>query len=199
MKIAQIAPLTESCPPRLYGGTERIVSYLTEELVRQGHDVTLFASGDSRTAARLEPGCKVALRLDPSVRDPIPAHIVMLEKVRTLASQFDVLHFHVDVLHYPFLRSFIDKTVTTLHGRLDLAELKPLYATYGHAPLVSISHNQRAPMPPVNWVGNVYHGLPRDLLPFTAETARRLSRFPGQNCARKAPRPRNRDCRAGRA
>jgi glycosyltransferase involved in cell wall biosynthesis len=126
MKIAQIAPLTESCPPHLYGGTERIVSYLTEELVRQGHEVTLFASGDSRTAARLEPGCKVALRLDPSVRDPIPSHIVMLEKVRTLASQFDVLHFHVDVLHYPFLHSFVDKTVTTLHGRLDLAELRPL-------------------------------------------------------------------------
>ena len=144
MKIAQIAPLAESCPPRLYGGTERIVSYLTEELVRRGHEVTLFASGDSCTAARLEPSCEVALRLDPRIKDPIPHHIVMLEKVRALAPEFDVLHFHVDVLHYPFLHSFVDRTVTTLHGRLDLAELKPVYSTYRHAPLVSISNNQRA-------------------------------------------------------
>jgi glycosyltransferase involved in cell wall biosynthesis len=187
MKIAQIAPLTESCPPHLYGGTERIVSYLTEELVRQGHEVTLFASGDSRTAARLEPGCKVALRLDPSIKDPIPSHVVMLEQVRTLASQFDVLHFHVDVLHYSFLNSFMDKTVTTLHGRLDLAELKPLYATYCHAPLVSISHNQRAPMPPVNWVGNVYHGLPPDLLPFTAKPSGGYLAFLGRISPEKRP------------
>src|ERR1700684_3675754 len=106
MRIAQIAPLYESCPPHLYGGTERIVSYLTEELVRQGHEVTLFASGDSLTGARLEARCKVALRPDPSIKDPIPPHIVMLEKVRSLASQFDVLHFHVDVLHYSFLHGF---------------------------------------------------------------------------------------------
>jgi glycosyltransferase involved in cell wall biosynthesis len=187
MKIAQIAPLTESCPPRLYGGTERIVSYLTEELVRQGHDVTLFASGDSRTAARLEAGSKVALRLDSSIRDPIPQHIVMLEKVRRLASQFDVLHFHVDVLHYSFLNSFMDKTVTTLHGRLDLAELRPLYSTYANAPLVSISENQRAPMPPVNWVGNVYHGLPPDLLPFTAKPGEGYLAFLGRIAPEKRP------------
>ena len=187
MKIAQIAPLTESCPPHLYGGTERIVSYLTEELVRQGHEVTLFASGDSCTAARLEPGCKVALRLDPSVRDPIPSHIVMLEKVRTLASQFDVLHFHVDVLHYPFLHSFVDRTVTTLHGRLDLGELRPLYSTYRHAPLVSISNNQRVPMPPVNWAGNVYHGLPPDLLPFTAKPREGYLAFLGRIAPEKRP------------
>ena len=111
----------------------------------------------------------------------------MLEKVRTLASQFDVLHFHVDVLHYSFLPSFIDKTVTTLHGRLDLAELKPLYATYGHAPLVSISHNQRAPMPPVNWVGNVYHGLPPDLLPFTAKPHEGYLAFLGRIAPEKRP------------
>jgi glycosyltransferase involved in cell wall biosynthesis len=187
MKIAQIAPLTESCPPRMYGGTERIVSYLTEELVRQGHDVTLFASGDSCTAARLEAGCKVALRLDPNVRDPIPPHIVMLENVRTLASHFDVLHFHVDVLHYPFLHSFLDKTVTTLHGRLDLAELKPLYSTYCNAPLVSISKDQRAPMPPVNWVGNVYHGLPPDLLTFTAQPREGYLAFLGRIAPEKRP------------
>ena len=187
MKIAQIAPLTESCPPRLYGGTERIVSYLTEELVRQGHEVTLFASGNSCTAARLEPGSNVALRLDPSIRDPIPQHIVMLEKVRTLASQFDVLHFHVDVLHYSFLNSFMDKTVTTLHGRLDLAELKPLYSIYASAPLVSISRNQRAPMPPVNWVGNVYHGLPPDLLPFTPKPCEGYLAFLGRIAPEKRP------------
>jgi glycosyltransferase involved in cell wall biosynthesis len=187
MKIAQIAPLAESCPPRLYGGTERIVSYLTEELVRRGHDVTLFASGDSCTAARLEPSCEVALRLDPRIKDPIPHHIVMLEKVRALASEFDVLHFHVDVLHYPFLHSFVDKTVTTLHGRLDLQELRQVYSTYRHAPLVSISNNQRRPMPPVNWVGNVYHGLPRDLLPFTAEPSEDYLAFLGRISPEKRP------------
>ena len=187
MKIAQIAPLTESCPPRCYGGTERIVSYLTEELVRHGHEVTLFASGDSCTAARLEPCCEVALRLDPRIKDPIPQHIVMLEKVRALAPQFDVMHFHVDVLHYPFLHSFIDRTVTTLHGRLDLAELKPLYTTYRHAPLVSISNNQRAPMPPVNWVGNVYHGLPPAMLPLTAQPDGAYLAFLGRIAPEKRP------------
>jgi glycosyltransferase involved in cell wall biosynthesis len=166
MKIAQIAPLMESCPPRLYGGTERIVSFLTEELVRQGHDVTLFASGDSKTKARLEPCCETALRLDPRVKDPIAYHMVMLDKVRRMANEFDVLHFHVDVLHYPFIRDFVDRTVTTLHGRLDLDELRPLYSAFPDAPRVSISDNQRQPMPGVNWAGTVYHGLPRDLLPY---------------------------------
>jgi glycosyltransferase involved in cell wall biosynthesis len=187
IKIAQIAPLIESCPPHLYGGTERIVSYLTEELVRQGHDVTLFASGDSSTAAKLEPGCEVALRLDPSSKDPILPHIVMLEKVRGLASQFDVLHFHVDVLHYPFLNGFLDKTLTTLHGRLDLPDLRPLYSAYRHAPLVSISNSQRAPMPPVNWVGNVYHGLPPDSLPFTAKPSEGYLAFLGRISSEKRP------------
>jgi glycosyltransferase involved in cell wall biosynthesis len=165
MKIAQISPLVESCPPKLYGGTERIVSYLTEELVRQGHDVTLFASGDSRTSARLEQGCEIALRLDPQVRDPVPYHLVMLDKVRRMADEFDVLHFHLDVLHYPLIRDFVNRTVTTLHGRLDLEEFHPLYSAFSSAPLVSISNDQRKPMPPVNWAGTVYHGLPRDLLP----------------------------------
>jgi glycosyltransferase involved in cell wall biosynthesis len=187
MKIAQIAPLTESCPPRTYGGTERIVSYLTEALVRQGHDVTLFASGDSLTAARLEPCSEMALRLDPRVKDAVPPHMVMLEKVRRLASQFDVLHFHVDVLHYPFLSNFIDKTVTTLHGRLDLPEMRPLYAAYAHAPFISISNNQREPMPPVNWVGTVYHGLPRDLLQFTREPREGYLAFLGRISPEKRP------------
>jgi glycosyltransferase involved in cell wall biosynthesis len=166
MKIAQIAPLMESCPPRLYGGTERIVSFLTEELVRQGHDVTLFASGDSQTSARLEPCCEIALRLDPRVKDATPHHVLMLDKVRSMADEFDVLHFHVDVLHYPLIRDFVDRTVTTLHGRLDLDELRPLYSAFPDAPRVSISDNQRQPMPGVNWAGTVYHGLPRDLLPY---------------------------------
>ena len=149
--------------------------------------MTLFASGDSCTAARLEPSCEVALRLDPRIKDPIPQHIVMLDKVRALAPQFDVLHFHVDVLHYPFLHSFVDRTVTTLHGRLDLAELKPLsISTYRHAPLVSISENQRPPMPPVNWIGNVYHGLPARHAALRAQTASWLSRLLGAHRARRS-------------
>jgi hypothetical protein len=124
MKIAQIAPLMESCPPQLYGGTERVVSYLTEELVRQGHDVTLFASGDSITSARLEVCCERALRLDPNVRDPVPDHLIMLDKVRRMAEQFDILHFQVDVLHYPLAVDFAARTITTMHGRLDLPELR---------------------------------------------------------------------------
>ncbi len=187
MKIAQIGPLLESCPPRLYGGTERIVSYLTEELVRQGHDVTLFASGDSRTSARLIPCCETALRLDPRIRDPIPLHVVMLDRGRALADDFDVLHFHIDVLHYPLIRDFADKTVTTLHGRLDLPELKPLYSTFSHVPLVSISNDQRKPMPPVNWVGMVHHGLPADLLPFNPAPNGDYLAFLGRISPEKGP------------
>ncbi len=187
MKIAQIAPLFESCPPRLYGGTERIVSYLTEELVRQGHDVTLFASGDSLTSARLEPGCSSALRLDPCIREPIAYHIVMLDRVRSLADQFDVLHFHVDVLHYPLIRDFADRTVTTLHGRLDLPELWHVYSAFPAAPLVSVSNDQRKPMPPVNWAGTVHHGLPRDLLPFNATPNGGYLAFLGRVSPEKRP------------
>lgn len=169
MRIAQIAPLAESCPPRLYGGTERIVSFLTEELVAQGHEVTLFASGDTRTAAHLIPCARQALRLDPSVKDYLPYHIAMLEEVRRRADEFDVLHFHIDFLHFAMSRDFVSRTVTTLHGRLDLPDLYPLFETYCDVPLCSISHSQRSPMPRcVNWVDNVYHGLPRDLLPFSA-------------------------------
>jgi glycosyltransferase involved in cell wall biosynthesis len=163
MKIAQVAPLMESVPPLLYGGTERIVSYLTEELVQQGHDVTLFASGDSRTKARLVPCCEIALRLS-QIRDPVPRHLIMLDEVRRLADSFDVLHFHVDLLHYPLIRDFAWRTVTTLHGRLDLSDIHPLYNAFSEVPLVSISDSQRRPMPPVNWAGRVHHGMPHDLL-----------------------------------
>jgi glycosyltransferase involved in cell wall biosynthesis len=171
MKIAQIAPLAESVPPKLYGGTERIVSYLTEELVRQGHDVTLFASGDSVTAARLNPCAPSALRLDPEVRDMLPYHLLMLERVRQVADSFDVLHFHIDLFQFPLLRTLGTPAITTLHGRLDLADLQPFYRTFPDIALVSISDHQRLPMPPVHWVGTIHHGLPRHLYPFSPTPA----------------------------
>ena len=187
MKIAQIAPLAERCPPRLYGGTERIVSYLTEELVRQGHEVTLFASGDSETGAHLVPCADMALRLNPAVREPLPYYMLMLEEVRRRADEFDVLHFHIDFLHYPLAAAFSDKMVTTLHGRLDLPDLKPFYTAFPHLPLVSISDDQRRPMPPVNWAGTVHHGLPKDLLPLTADPKGDYLAFLGRISPEKRP------------
>jgi len=166
MRIAQIAPLHERVPPRLYGGTERVVSFLTEELVRQGHDVTLFASGDSQTSARLIRCCDMALRFNPAVRDALPYHMIMLDQVRRRVDQFDVLHFHVDLLHAPLMRDIANRTLTTLHGRLDLPDLAPFYATFRDLPLASISNNQRGYLGNANWLGTVYHGLPRELLPF---------------------------------
>ena len=165
MRIAQIAPLYESCPPQFYGGTERVVSYLTEELVRMGHDVTLFASGDSRTAARLIPACKRALRLDPSVTDPLAYHMIMMNLVLQEAENFDILHFHTDYLHFPTFANGSYPIVTTLHGRQDLPDLVPLYREFCATPLVSISDDQRKPLPRAHWVGTVYHGLPENLLP----------------------------------
>ena len=164
MRIAQIAPLIESVPPRLYGGTERIASYLTEALVMQGHDVTLFASGQSITTAKLVPCCAQALRLKPSVRDPIPYYMLMLDKVRRMATDFDVLHFHIDQFHFPIFHDFAHRTVTTLHGRQDLPDLKQLYLGFPDMPLVSISDAQRGPIPDANFAGTVYHGLPADVL-----------------------------------
>jgi glycosyltransferase involved in cell wall biosynthesis len=187
VKIAQIAPLTESCPPQFYGGTERIVSYLTEELVRQGHEVTLFASGDSVTSAELVPCCDVALRLNPAVKDPAPYHLMMIDRIRRRADEFDVLHFHMDFLHYPIASAFAGRMLTTLHGRLDLPDLKPFFSAFPDFPLVSISDEQRRPMPPVNWAGTVYHGLPRDLLPFTAKPAGRYLAFLGRIAPEKRP------------
>ncbi|HEY7808165.1 MAG TPA: glycosyltransferase, partial [Croceibacterium sp.] len=165
MKIAQIAPLIESVPPKLYGGTERIVSYLTEELVALGHDVTLFASADSRTSARLVPCAEHALRLNPAVEDALPHHLLMLDQVRRRAGEFDVLHFHIDMLHMPLLADLDVASVTTLHGRQDLPDLQPFYAVFGEAPLVSISNDQRRPLPFAKWLATIYHGLPRNLLP----------------------------------
>ena len=164
MRIAQIAPLYERVPPLFYGGTERVVSYLTEELVKQGHDVTLFASGDSITKARLVPGSERSLRLDQRVVDPLAHHFVMLEEVFARADQFDILHFHIDYLHYPFSqRQKHCRHITTLHGLLDLPDLKPLYKKFNKMPLVSISDAQRRPLPWANWLGTVHHGLPLDL------------------------------------
>ena len=168
MKIAQIAPLAESVPPRLYGGTERVVSYLTEELVRLGHDVTLFASGDSLTTAELVSCTGMALRLNPAVRDVIPYQLMLQERVRQRASEFDILHFHTDMLQFPLIRSFAHRTVTTLHGRLDLPDLKPFYAAFPEVPVVSISDDQRRPLPEANFVKTIYHGLPKDVLPFNS-------------------------------
>ncbi|CAH1658960.1 Glycosyltransferase involved in cell wall biosynthesis [Hyphomicrobiales bacterium] len=187
LKIAQIAPLAECCPPRLYGGTERIVSFLTEELVRLGHDVTLFASGDSRTKAKLVPCTDMALRLNPAVRDPIPYHMIMLDQVRRRAEEFDILHFHVDVLHAPLISAFASRTVTTLHGRLDLPDLVPFYRAFPDIPLVSISDAQRQPMPPVNWVGTVPHGVPVDMLPFVDEPMGGYLAFLGRISPEKRP------------
>lgn len=162
MRIAQIAPLYESVPPRLYGGTERVVSYLTEELVRLGHEVTLFASGDSVTTARLESVCATALRLTRCA-DPLAHHVILLDKVLSQANEFDVLHFHTDYSHFAATRNLELPTVTTLHGRLDLPDLVPLYRQFDRMPLISISQAQRRPLGRVNWVGNVYHGLPINL------------------------------------
>src|SRR4029078_10236353 len=164
MKIAQIAPLGESVPPRLYGGTERVVSYLTEELVRQGHDVTLFASADSVTSAKLEPVCERALRLEgKTISDPIAHQIQMMELVAQKAADFDVVHFHCDYLHFPVTRRQKLSAVTTLHGRLDIPELAHIYREFWDMNLVSISNAQRLPLSGANWIGTVYHGLPEDL------------------------------------
>ena len=164
MRIAQIAPLTEAVPPRLYGGTERVIHWLTEELVALGHDVTLFASGDSRTTATLEAGWPRALRLDGAVRDANALHLAMLENVRRRAHDFDFLHFHLD--YYPFSLFSRQSTpfLTTLHGRLDLPELHPVFNACSAAPVVSISNAQRRPLPHAHWVRTIYHGLPETLL-----------------------------------
>jgi glycosyltransferase involved in cell wall biosynthesis len=166
MRIAQVAPLTEAVPPKLYGGTERVVHWLTEELVALGNEVTLFASGDSQTSAKLDAGWPKALRLDGSVRDPNALHMEMLERVRQKCDdeQFDFLHFHLD--YYPFSLFARQPTpfLTTLHGRLDLPEHQPVFTTFNKAPVISISNAQRRPVPQANFVRTVYHGLPEKLL-----------------------------------
>lgn len=166
MRIAQVAPLAESCPPKLYGGTERVVHFLTEELVAQGHEVTLFASGDSQTSADLIPCVPQALRLVDGAQNLVPHHLGLVEQVRLRLAEFDIVHFHIDLFQYPAISAWPVPTVTTLHGRLDMPELYDCYRTFSKVPLVSISDNQRLPLPPVNWIDTVYHGLPANLLPF---------------------------------
>ena len=186
MRIAQIAPLTESVPPKLYGGTERVVSYITEALVDLGHDVTLFASGDSTTRATLEPVWPRALRLDTSIRDRVAPHMLLMEKVFQQAHDFDVLHCHLDYWPFSLLSRQPTPFLTTLHGRLDLPELSRVYDCFGDAPLVSISDAQRRPLARANFVATVHHGLPPDLL-----TPQPLSRdylaFLGRICPEKSP------------
>lgn len=164
MRIAQVAPLTEAIPPKLYGGTERVVSWLTEELVALGHDVTLFASGDSKTKARLEPIWPRALRLDGKVRDPMALHMAMLEQVYQRADQFDILHFHLDYFPFSLFSRNATPFITTLHGRLDLPEHQVVFDVFNRAPVISISDAQRRPVPNANWIDTIYHGLPVDLL-----------------------------------
>jgi glycosyltransferase involved in cell wall biosynthesis len=186
LRIAQVSPLYESVPPRLYGGTERVVSYLTEELVRQGHDVTLFASGDSLTSARLIPCSPKSLRLDPNCVDQMAHQFVMLDKVVEHVSQdeFDIVHFHIDYFHFPISRAYHIPHLTTLHGRLDLPDLLPLYDRYAEMPVVSISNDQRKPLPQANWIANVYHGLPADSL-IAGQGAGKYLAFIGRICPEK--------------
>jgi glycosyltransferase involved in cell wall biosynthesis len=164
MKIAQVAPLTEAVPPKFYGGTERVVAYLTDALVELGHEVTLFASGDSATKADLVPIWPQALRLDPNVQDHFVPMFMQLEYVARRAHEFDVIHAHLDYFGYPLLRRLDTPSLTTLHGRLDLPELPALYGLYGDIPVVSISNSQRAPLPGANYIATVLHGLPQNLL-----------------------------------
>jgi len=166
MRIAQVAPLYESVPPKYYGGTERVVSYLTEELVRQGHDVTLFASGDSETTARLVPVTHRSLRLDKHCVDQTAHHVGLLERVVELQDEFDIIHFHIGYLHFPVTRRLRTPHVSTQHGRLDLSDLVVLYTMFRELPNVSISDDQRRPMPWMNWASTVYHGLPENVFHF---------------------------------
>ena len=186
MKIAQVSSLMEAVPPKLYGGTERIVAYLTDELVALGHDVTLFASGDSQTRATLEPVWPHALRLDTEMRDYLAPHIILLETLARRAEEFDIIHLHIDYLGYPMLQRMDVPFVTTLHGRLDLPELRRLYEVFSDVPVVSISDSQREPMPIANYVGTIHHGLPQDLLPPGTGSGGYLA-FIGRISPEKAP------------
>jgi glycosyltransferase involved in cell wall biosynthesis len=163
MRIAQIPPLYESIPPKLYGGTERVVSYLTEELVNQGHEVTLFGTKDSVTRANLYTVCDQAMRLNPGCRDALAWHVYQLQLVMENASEFDIIHFHNDYLHFPLSSQDRYRHITTLHGRLDLEDLKPIYKKFHHIPVVSISNSQRKPLSYINWLRTIYHGLPKDM------------------------------------
>ncbi|BBF91732.1 glycosyltransferase family 4 protein [Blastochloris tepida] len=187
MRIAQIAPLMESVPPRLYGGTERVVHYLTEALVDLGHEVTLFASGDSITRAELVACTREGLRHASNVKDPLPHAMLMLDRVRARAPGFDILHFHTEVLHFPLFNDQPRRTVTTLHGRQDLPDLAALYRGFPDMPLVAVSEHQRAPIPDANVVATVHHGLPKDLFAPTFEPRGGYLAFVGRMSPEKGP------------
>ncbi|HEY6467895.1 MAG TPA: glycosyltransferase family 4 protein [Candidatus Acidoferrales bacterium] len=186
MRIAQVAPLYESVPPVRYGGTERVVSWLTEELVEAGHDVTLFASGDSRTSSKLVSCSRRSLRTDSQCRDYLAHHVALVERVAQAAANFDIIHFHIDYLHFPVSRSEGLCQITTLHGRLDLPDLVPVYTEFSSMPVVSISHAQRKPLPWINWVGNVHHGLPPKLFSLDSGSGKYLA-FLGRISPEKRP------------
>jgi glycosyltransferase involved in cell wall biosynthesis len=185
MRIAQIAPLAEAVPPKLYGGTERVIWWLTEALVDLGHDVTLFASGDSRTSARLVPCAPTGLRL-AGINDHVASLISMLDRVLSEADRFDMLHFHIDFLHFPTFRHLAGKCLTTLHGRQDFPDFWPAYRTFPEMKLVSISDDQRAPIADADFAGTIHHGLPRDLIPFSGEGGDYLA-FIGRMSPEKRP------------
>lgn len=187
MRIAQVPPLYEAVPPRLYGGTERVVCHLTDALVQLGHEVTLFASADARTKAKLVTVRDQAIRLDPAVlKSDLAAHMSMLSEVRRCADDFDVIHFHTDMIHFPFFEDVADKTITTLHGRLDLKDLAGVYARWPQYPLVSISDDQRRPLTSANWAGTVHHGMTADIYEFNA-TPKGYLAFLGRISPEKRP------------
>ena len=188
MRIAQISPLYEAVPPRLYGGTERIVAHLTDALVDLGHDVTLFASADSRTRARLVPMREQAIRLDPdALHSDMASHLSMLHEVRSRSDEFDILHFHVDLLHFPLFADIASRTLTTLHGRLDLKDLPAAYRRWPRFPMVSISDHQRRPLRFANWAGTVQHGMPPNLYRFSARPQGGYLAFLGRISPEKRP------------
>ena len=188
MKIAQIAPLHEAVPPRLYGGTERLVAYLTDALVEQGHQVTLFSSADARTKATLVATRAQALRLDPApLKSDLASHLALLHEVRQRAHEFDLLHFHVDMLHFPLFEPVARRTLTTLHGRLDIAELAEVYRRWKEYPLVSVSDHQRQPLPDANWLGTVHHGVAAERYRFSAQPGGDYLAFLGRISPEKRP------------
>jgi glycosyltransferase involved in cell wall biosynthesis len=187
LRIAQIPPLHEAVPPKTYGGTERVVSYLTEALVGLGHDVTLFGTGDSKTSARLHKVWPRALRLDPTIRDSIAPHMLLMEEARRMAPEFDVLHFHMDYWSFSLFSRQKTPFCTTLHGRLDLPELQPVFSMFPHVPVISLTDAQRRPLPQANYVATVHHGLPENLLTPVPGARQEYLAFLGRICPEKRP------------
>ena len=187
MRVAQVPPLYEAVPPRFYGGTERVVSHLTDALVELGHDVTLFASAEARTKATLVTVRDQAIRLDPApLKSDLAAHMSMLSEVRRRADEFDVIHFHTDMIHFPFFEDMAGKTITTLHGRLDLKDLRGVYDRWPQYPLVSISDDQRRPLASASWAGTVHHGMATEIYEFHAQSKGYLA-FLGRISPEKRP------------